>query len=138
MKKLTISALIILSAFTASANAEVGAYFTVASHHVMKEADKTYNESNPGVILDVNGWLAGGYKNTFAEKSYLFARKFDFNYGNLHAGVIAGGVTGYDYSWTTGDVTAFAAPYVSYKIGHVEPAVLVLGKAITFSVGIKF
>lgn len=129
---------IISIALSANAMADTSVYLTFASHHFMKESDKTYNENNPGVILGYDGYLVGGFKNTFGEQSYLAAKQFDFNAGNLHYGLIAGGVTGYDYSWTTGDVTAFAAPYVSYDIGHVSPTVLLLGKALTFSVGIKF
>lgn len=134
--KTAITILAALMAFNASA--DTGVYLTFASHHFMKEVDKTYNENNPGVILAYDGYLVGGFKNTFGEQSYLAAKQIDFNEGNLHYGVIAGGVTGYDYSWTTGDVTAFAAPYVSYDIGPVSPTALLLGKALTFSIGIKF
>lgn len=111
-------------------------YLTIACLHL---GGGDLNEVNPGVIVEYNSVIAGGYKNSFSEESYLAGKKIQFEAGeDFEFGAIVGGVTGYDYPWTVGGVTAFAAPYVSYDMGHVQPTILMLGDAVTFSVGIEF
>lgn len=111
-------------------------YLTLASHHFDNSYD--YNEANPGIMLQHEGFVFGGYKNSFHDMSYLAAKKYDWQKGGFEYGFLVGAVTGYDMNWTVEGVTAFAAPYVSYDFDVVKPTVLVLGNAVTLSVGFSF
>lgn len=97
-----------------------------------------FNEINPGVAVRYENYVAGVYENSFSDTSVIIGRDVGWQRGDLEYGLIAGGVTGYDMDWTVGGVTAFVAPYVSYDLGPVKPTVLVLDRAITFSVGMEF
>lgn len=100
-------------------------YLTLASHHL---SHGDFNENNPGVMINYESYIAGGYKNSFSDMSYLVAKKVNWNKGAFDYGLIVGGVTGYDYSWTKNDVTAFAAPYISYDYHGVKPTILILSE----------
>jgi hypothetical protein len=120
-------------------------YFTALSYHIDGRGywedgkHHHYNERNPGIILAYDDYLAGGYKNSFGDLSVLVAKKCDWQKDNLHYGFIAGGVIGYDeYFPAAAGVTPFAAPYVSYDFNGIKPTVLLLGSAVTLSVGFEF
>lgn len=119
-------------------------YFTALSYHIngrgyLEDGKRHhYNEQNPGVILAYDDYLAGGYKNSFGDLSVLVAKKYDWQKDNWHYGFIAGGVTAYDAKWTVAGVTSFAAPYISYDFNGIKPTVLLLGSAVTLSVGFEF
>lgn len=119
-------------------------YFTALSYHIDGRGywedgkHHHYNEQNPGIILAYEDYLAGGYKNSFGDLSVLVAKKYDWQKDNWHYGLIAGGVTAYDAKWTVAGVTSFAAPYISYDFNGIKPTVLLLGSAVTLSVGFEF
>lgn len=110
-------------------------FIIIASMHI---GGGDYNEVNPGLALRYDNAVIGVYDNSFSKTSAFAGYDFKLEEGNFEYGIIAGGVTGYEQDWTVGGVTAFAAPYVSYEIGLVKPTVLILGSAVTFSVGMEF
>jgi hypothetical protein len=81
--------------------------------------------------------VAGIYENSFNDTSIFVGGDKHLNYGDFEYGAMAGLVSGYEESWTVDGMTAFVAPYVSYDFNGVKPTVLLLGNAITFSVGIE-
>jgi hypothetical protein len=90
-------------------------------------------------MLEYSEWVFGGYKNSFSDLSVIAARKVDWQHEKWNYGFIAGGVTGYEYGkLTLGSITPFAAPYVSYDLGEIKPTILILGSAVTLSVGFSF
>ena len=113
------------------------AFLIMGSIH-LNESEYDRNEVNQGLIVSYDSVVAGGYYNSFRDMSYLVAARKNWSVGNLSYGVIGGGVTGYDVKTTVGGVTAFVAPYINYNIGGIEPTILVMGNAVTFSVGYKF
>lgn len=96
------------------------------------------NERNPGVAIRHEHVVAGIYENSFNDTSIFVGGDKHWSYGDLEYGAMAGLVSGYEESWTVGDMTAFVAPYVSYDFNGVKPTVLVMGNALTFSVGYSF
>lgn len=114
----------------------IEAFLIMTSIHLDNSYD--YNERNIGIALRHDHLVAGIYDNSFNETSVFLGGDKHWNKGDLEYGFIAGGVTGYDMDWTVGGVTAFVAPYVSYDIKGVKPTVLLLGNAVTFSVGFEF
>lgn len=96
------------------------------------------NETNPGVAIRHEHVVAGIYENSFNDTSIFVGGDKHWSYGDFEYGAMAGMVSGYEESWTVGDMTAFVAPYVSYDFNGVRPTVLLLGNALTFSVGYSF
>lgn len=96
------------------------------------------NETNPGIAIRHEQVIAGVYHNSFYDTSAFVAWDMNWKYNEIEYGFLSGGVTGYEYDWTVGGVTAFVAPYVSYDFNGVKPTVLVLGNAATLSVGFEF
>lgn len=96
------------------------------------------NETNPGVAIRHEHVVAGIYENSLNDTSIFAGGDKHWNHGNFEYGAMAGLVSGYEESWTVGDMTAFVAPYVSYDFNGLKPTVLLLGNAVTFSVGYEF
>jgi hypothetical protein len=107
----------------------------MGSIHLDNQHD--YNETNPGIAIRHEHAVAGIYENSFNDTSIFVGGDKHLNYGDFEYGAMAGLVSGYEESWTVDGMTAFVAPYVSYDFNGVKPTVLLLGNAITFSVGIE-
>lgn len=92
-----------------------------------------YNQVNTGIAIRYESAVVGVYRNSFDETSILACVSKSWVSGNWEYGLIAGGVSGYDVPWTVGDLTAFVAPFVTYRTETISPTVLVLWNAITLS-----
>ncbi|AAW67501.1 hypothetical protein [Listonella phage phiHSIC] len=96
------------------------------------------NEINPGIIAKDEHLVAGAYYNSFKRVSVLAGGYKQWEHNDWEYGLVYGGVTGYSEKWTVLGVTSFVAPYISYDFNGVKPTVLLLGNAVTFSVGYSF
>ncbi|UYE90967.1 hypothetical protein [Vibrio phage vB_VaS_L1] len=96
------------------------------SHH-------EYNQINPGIAIRHEHVVAGIYENSFNDTSIFVGGDKHWSHGNFEYGAMAGLVSGYEESWTVGDMTAFVAPYVTYRTETISPTVLLFGNAITLS-----
>lgn len=113
----------------------IDVFLIMGSIHLDNQHD--YNETNPGIAIRHEHAVAGIYENSFNDTSIFVGGDKHLNYGDFEYGAMAGLVSGYEESWTVDGMTAFVAPYVSYDFNGVKPTVLLLGNAITFSVGIE-
>lgn len=111
-------------------------FLIMGSIHLDNHHD--YNQVNPGIAIRHEHVVAGIYENSFNDTSIFVGGDKHWNYGNFEYGAMTGLVSGYDKSWTVGDMTAFVAPYVSYDFNGVKPTVLLMGNSLTFSVGYSF
>lgn len=111
-------------------------FLIMGSIHLDNNHD--YNERNQGIAIRHEHVVAGIYENSFDDTSIFVGGDKHWNYGDFEYGAMAGLVSGYRESWTVGDATAFVAPYVSYDFNGIKPTVLLMGNAVTFSVGYSF
>lgn len=111
-------------------------FLITTSIHLDNNQD--YNEFNTGIAIRHEQVVTGVYHNSFYDTSAFVAWDVNWKYDEVEYGFLSGGVTGYEYDCTVGDMTAFVAPYVSYDFNGVKPTVLLLGNAFTFSVGYSF
>lgn len=99
--------LILIIAMLVSSNVMADAYINVnvAAYHFNREATKTYNfnEINPGIGMEFSdrngGYMVGTYKNSIYRQSvYALVSYTPIHVSNVDIGVVAGGVTGYEYA----------------------------------------
>ncbi|AZF88613.1 hypothetical protein [Vibrio phage P23] len=109
----------------------IDVFLIMGSIHV--GGDDNLNEVNPGVAIRHEHVAVGIYKNSFNDTSIFVGGDKHWNYGNFEYGAMVGLVSGYYETWTVGDMTAFVAPYVTYRTEIISPTVLLLGNAITLS-----
>lgn len=111
-------------------------FLIMTSIHLDNHED--YNEFNPGIAIRHEQVVTGVYHNSFYDTSAFVGWDMNWKHDEIEYGFLSGGVTGYEYDWTVGGVTAFVAPYISYDFNGVKPTVLLLGNAATFSLGYSF
>ena len=109
-------------------------FFVTSCFHIGQDG---LNEINPGIIAKDEQLVAGAYYNSFKRASVLAGGYKQWEHNDWEYGLVYGGVTGYNEKWTVLGVTSFVAPYVSYDFNGVKPTVLLMGNAVTFSVGIE-
>lgn len=110
-------------------------FFLTSCFHIGQDG---LNEINPGVIAKDERLVTGAYYNSFKRASVLVAGYKQWERKDWEYGLIYGGVTGYHEKWTVFGVTSFVAPYVSYDFNGIKPTVLLMGNAVTFSLGVEF
>lgn len=109
----------------------IDVFLIMGSIHLDNSQD--YNEINPGIAIRHEHVVTGIYENSFNDTSIFVGGDKNWSYGNLEYGAMAGLVSGYEVNWTVGDMTAFVAPYVTYRTEIISPTVLLFGNTITFS-----
>lgn len=106
-------------------------FLIMTSIHLDNQED--YNASNYGIAIRHEQVVTGVYHNSFYDTSAFVAWDMNWKHDEIEYGFLSGGVTGYGYDFTVGGVTAFVAPYVTYRTELISPTVLLLGNAITLS-----
>lgn len=106
-------------------------FLVMTSIHLDNHED--YNTRNYGIVIRHEQVVTGVYHNSFYDTSAFVAWDMNWKHDDVEYGFLSGGVTGYEYDWTVGGVTAFVAPYVTYRTETISPTVLLLGNAITLS-----
>lgn len=134
-----LSAFILLCAIGSQyAHGETYLYAGAWSKHLT--SDEELNEQHNLVAIEHNNWFAGTFKNSYDRESYAVARKFSWSYAELEGGVFVGAVRGYRRCWgdddSSNNTCPFAAPYVTWDAGPVNPTVFLLGEALAISVRI--
>jgi len=147
MKALTKNAPWILLSFViigaalsiSNAEAETKVYLGAWSTHLVTDGD--FNESHDLVAVEHNGWIAGRFVNSYSRESWFAGKTWEWGGHNFSYGVMAGAVRGYTTCYGDGDTSTnicpLVAPFASYKIGRVEPTVLLLGEALAISIKIR-
>lgn len=98
----------------------------LASKHINAEG---FNEVNPGLGIDYNGWIAGAYKNSFSKRSVYFGKSFAFN---DYTGIKAGLVTGY------GSISPMTGLYARTKQAEIMLIPPSPKNPVTIGLGLRF
>lgn len=93
----------------------------LTAYHYDRDAvrEKNFNENNPGIGYEsddgIHRVMLGGYKNSERRNSlYALAGYTPFRLGDLQAGIVGGGVTGYRR-----DITPVLGLLMSKKLGDL-------------------
>ena len=99
---------------------------TLASQHINPSG---LNQTNPGIGIEYNRWVAGEYYNSFHRHSTYFGREVGVDRAHWHVGVMVGAITGYQrragdqnddhYGNSPGWLSPAVAPYISYTYDRV-------------------
>lgn len=135
-----LSAFVLLAAiYSANAKAETYVYAGAWSDHPFSEND--YNERHDLLGVEHKGVIAGYFRNSYSEDSFVTGYRFKRAYGDLEASLIVGATYGYrhcvkGYADRSKRVCPVAVPMVTYTKYQVEPSLMVLGSAV--AVGFSF
>lgn len=69
---------------------------TVGLHLASVHSKSGYNNVNPGVYVNLDGWTVGTYYNSERRQSYYAGYTLDRDFGPVRASLTLGGITGYD------------------------------------------
>jgi hypothetical protein len=132
--------LIMVSALYASyAEAETKVYLGAWSTHLVTDGD--YNETHNLVAVEHNGWIAGTFKNSYSRESWFAGKTWEWGGDKFSYGLMAGAVRGYTKCYgddgSNTNICPLVSPFASYKIGRVEPTILLLGEALAISIKIR-
>ena len=132
--------LIMVSALYASyAEAETKVYLGAWSTHLVTDGD--YNETHNLVAVEHNGWIAGTFKNSYSRESWFAGKTWEWGGDKFSYGLMAGAVRGYTKCYgddgSNTNICPLVSPFASYKIGRVEPTVLLLGESLAISIKIR-
>ena len=84
---------------------------TIASQHIESQG---MNQSNPGIGVEANGYIAGIYRNSDYRNSVYVGRDWlPIVDGHLHAGLAYGAITGYRMA-----VAPLVAGRITYENGN--------------------
>ena len=137
---LLLSFVLLCAALSASnAEAETKVYVGAWSIHLVTDGD--YNESHDLLAIEHNGWIAGRFVNSYSRESWFAGKTWEWGADNFRYGVMAGAVRGYTTCYgddnSNTNICPLVTPFASYKIGRVEPTVLLLGEALAVSLKIR-
>lgn len=139
MKNLVIALII---AITASANAD-SLYTGGWSEHI--NPVMVTNETHYLLAYEREGYIVGGFKNSFGDPTALAAKRFESEKANrflgeynLKAGLYVGATYGY-YGCDSGGgekatVCAAVVPEISYTKYRIQPTFVLLGNAVAFTI----
>ncbi len=117
MKKLYIAiisyfTILVVGGLLAStyARAETTVGIHIGSQHV--DADEKFNNFNPGVYINHDGWTAGTYYNSIKKQSFYAGYTFEYPIGPVRAGLTIGAISGYNVN----PVAPLVAPSVRMSV----------------------
>lgn len=119
MRTPIIAAALVAMPAAATANCD-RMHSLLVSEHV--GADREYNEHNPGLLLECQGWGFGAYANSEGDLSVAAYRRLPvYSASSWDAGFAVGGATGYDQMPVVpmgmGYVTAYPHEHVGITLG---------------------
>lgn len=125
--------------FATPAQAETYAHLGAWSHHVGTNQD--YNETHNLAALEHNQIIAGYFKNSYGDDSFMAAYRFKEPVTpHIELSLLAGASYGYRGDCMTQDgsepksVCPLVAPVVTYTEYRVEPSIMLMGSAVVLSV----
>lgn len=97
-----------------------------------------YNETHHFHAYEKDGWLVGGFVNSFNDYTLLAGKKY--NWKNDSESIEWGFFTGMTYGYSGDDVAISVdgfmpvlVPYISYTEYKVQPALLLMGNAVAIT-----
>ncbi|PLK49983.1 hypothetical protein C0V76_06135 [Uliginosibacterium sp. TH139] len=109
------------------------------SKHMVDDPSYEYNENNKGIgFRTPGGWTAGGYYNSIRRYSVYAGREYQWrlfgpDWMRLHAGVVLGGVSGYEDGIQIGGVEhgihLAVLPELVLRMPYLEAALIYIPSA---------
>lgn len=141
-KRFLIAALFIFCShlYVQNASAEGTTYVYTGAWSKHVGTSQEYNETHNFLAVEYKGIMAGYFKNSYSTDSAVAGYRFKRQWGDFDAGLLVGATWGYTHclkgeaegkNKRTCPVVVPSIAYTKYK---AQPALLVLGNAIAFSI----
>lgn len=124
-------------AYVQNAKAETYLYAGAWSDHPF--SDHEYNEEHNLAAIEYKSVVAGYFRNSYGEDSFVTGCRFKRAWGDLEASLLVGATFGYRHcikGMADRDrrVCPVAVPMVAYTKYRVQPGVMILGNAVAVTV----
>lgn len=134
-----MKALMFAALLAASAGAQATGLYAYAGAWSEHFSSDQFEETHNLAALEYRSYMAGYFRNSYGEDSVFAAKRWSWDYGNWQVGVAVGAVYGYRSCIKGWDdqsrrVCPMVAPSLVYTEYAVQPSLLVMGKALVFTV----
>ena len=102
-----------------------------------------FNETHNLIAYENNGYIAGGFKNSFNDNVYFAAKNFTLEAGYFELGLMAGAMYGYDEQdaplMNHNKFQPMLVPHATINTDFfIKPTVLISGEAIALTIKVDF
>ncbi len=127
-------------AYAQNAKAETYLYAGAWSDHPFSDED--YNESHRLAAIEYSSVVAGYFRNSYGEDSFITGYRFKRSVGHWEGSLLVGATWGYrhcfkGYADRDKRFCPVAVPMVAYTKYRLQPGVMILGNAVAVTARVE-